>query len=160
FLQHLGTTHALFQRWQSDKIVRGDPARVRQEYAKAFDYVRQHKDSIFGWCMLCLLQDRALELTRMNRSVTKGPEHDKPFHAELAEVFRLFEAMPALAYTARYESARSLYLSGKVEEARKQFHDLYAQTFKEETLPAIDSDFRRVMLGKDSVKDWWNEQLR
>jgi tetratricopeptide (TPR) repeat protein len=146
FLQHLSLTHALYQRWQDGKVVKGDPARVRADRQKALAYVRANKGSAFGFALLCLMQDRAGE--------------DKDFHGELAESWRLFEESPVLGYAARYEFARSLYKSGQVQEARKHFQDLYTRTFKEDTLPAIDQDFRWALVGKEGESDTWNTLMR
>src|SRR5207253_784145 len=44
FLQHLAFTHALVQRWQDDRVVKSDPAKIKQEWNKALDYVRKNKD--------------------------------------------------------------------------------------------------------------------
>ncbi len=156
FLQHLATTHALYQRWQSDKVTQGDPARFKTDRARAFDYVKKHKDSIFGWCLACLMEDRNVKLALPDK---KGYIPDPEYYRELAEAFRLFADSPALGYAARYEEARCLLKAGRRDEAKKRFHDLYAQTFKDDVLPAIDGDFRRALLGQKGEADWWSEQL-
>src|SRR5262249_46204976 len=82
--RHLTVSHALLQRWQNDKVLKGRPARVKADVRRALDYVRQHKGTAWGWALLCLLQDRARE--------------DKALHAALADCFPLFEDMPGLRY--------------------------------------------------------------
>ncbi|HWY87383.1 MAG TPA: hypothetical protein VNX28_11690, partial [Gemmataceae bacterium] len=140
FLQHLSQTHALYQRWQNDKVTKGDPARVRADLQKAFAYVRANKDSVFGFAMLCLMEDQA------------GKDQD--FYRELADAWRLYEDSPELGYAARYEVARCLYKGGQLDLARKQFHDLYVRSFKEVALPAIDQDFRLALIGTDGSDTW------
>jgi tetratricopeptide (TPR) repeat protein len=146
FLRHLALTHALMQRWQSDKVTKGGPARVKAERERALDYVRQNKGTLFGWALLGLMQDQAKD--------------DKAFHQDLAEAWLLFEEVPGLAYPARYEYARSLWKSGQKQEARKVFQALYEKTFKAGLLPAIDSDFRHALLGGGKEADAWSELLR
>jgi hypothetical protein len=106
FLKHLSQTHALYQRWQNDKITKGDPTRLRADQHKAFAYVQAHKDSAFGFAMLCLMEDRA--------------EKDQDFYRQLADAWRLFEDSSAWGYAARYEVARCLYKSGQTEPARQR----------------------------------------
>src|SRR5262249_54205353 len=83
---HLAVSNALLQRWQSDKVVKGDAARVKAEARRALDYVRQHKGTAWGWALLGLMQDRAGE--------------NKALHAALAECWMLFEDVPGLRYAA------------------------------------------------------------
>src|SRR5262249_806989 len=58
-LKHLATTHALFQRWQSKQVEKWTADRTEKERDQALKYVRDNKDSAFGWVMLGLLQDKA-----------------------------------------------------------------------------------------------------
>src|SRR5262249_33708264 len=142
---HLALTHALYQRWQNPKINDTTPAKCKADRERAVDYVKRNKGSLFGWGLLCLMQDRAGE--------------DKQFHLKLAELFLLFKDIPGLHYAARYERARCLYKGGERESARQQFRDLYEKTFKDELLPAIDSDCRLSLVG-DGKKDEWGQLLR
>jgi tetratricopeptide (TPR) repeat protein len=146
FLQHLGSTHAIFQRWQSDKVRKGDAARVKTEEQRALDYVRRNKDSAFGWAMLCLMQDRADDNQRL--------------HETLAEFWPLYAEAPGLGYAARYEEARSLWQGKQNEAARRKFQDLYEKTFAKGLLPAIDYSFRQALLGGGEDADRWNELVR
>src|SRR5439155_15152732 len=157
FLQHLGLTHALYQRWESDRVLKTASDRLKVERQKAFDYVKKHKDSAFGWGMLCLLEDRAAEARAAGAD---RPGTDAAYYRELADAFRLFVDSPALGYAARYEEARCMLRAGARAEAKKHFHDLYADTFKKESLPLIDADARRAMLGQDGGADWWSDILR
>jgi hypothetical protein len=143
FLQYLGATHALLQRWQNEKILKGDPARVKAEKERAFDYLRTHQNG-FAWALLCLMQDRA--------------DKDQGLHSELAEAYARFADKPGLGYAARYEQARCLYKAGKKDQARKLFGDLYDDTFKKGALPAIDADFRLALLGPGKG-DTWNARM-
>ena len=59
FLHHLGVSHALYQRWQSDRVLKVSAAKRQAERQRALDYVRRNKGSVFGWVLLTLLQDRA-----------------------------------------------------------------------------------------------------
>jgi len=145
FLQHLATTHALYQRWQSDKVVQGDAAKVQAELQRALDYVQQNKDSLFGWAMLCLIAEQA------------GKNAD--IHRASADAWLLFEKMPGLSYAARYEHARSLFKSGQGDKARAAFVKLFDEVFNADRLPSIDADFRAALLVKGDVVDVWNELM-
>jgi predicted Zn-dependent protease len=141
-LQHLAVSHALLQRWENPKVLKNDAARAEVEKRRALDYVKKNRDSLFGWALVCLVQDRAGD--------------DAALHGELAGLFALFEDRPGLAYAARYERARSLWHAGKKDEARKQFRALYEAALKDEALPAIDGDFRAALLAGDG----WGELMR
>jgi tetratricopeptide (TPR) repeat protein len=145
FLNHLGVSHALYQRWQSDRVLKVSADKRQAERQRALEYVRRNRGSVFGWVLLTLLQDRA------------GKDAD--FHRELVEAWPLFEEVPGLAYAARYEHARSLWKSGQQPESRRRFRELYEATLKEDRLPAIDPDFRRALLG-EGADDPWSDLLR
>jgi Tfp pilus assembly protein PilF len=166
YLQHLGLTHALLQRWQNAKVLQGNPAKVEAEKRRALDYIARHKDSAFAWALLCLMQDRAADVARISNPSNEAPQAGRinnPSYAvalqrELAEAWRHFEDSPALGYAARYERARSLLRAGQKAEARKLFLELYEATLKKDMLPAIDQDFRRALL--DSEPDPWSQRMR
>ena len=141
-LQHLAVTHALLQRWENDKILKGDGARVDAEKRRALDYVKKNRDSRFGWALLCLIQDRAGD--------------DAVLHGQLAELWPLFETRPGLRYAARYEHARSLWKAGKKDAARARFRTLYESAVKDGALPAIDGDLRDALLAGDG----WGTLMR
>jgi tetratricopeptide (TPR) repeat protein len=145
FLQHLANTHALYQRWSSDRALKGTPAKVREDRLRAMAYVEANRTSLFGWGLLCLLQDRAGK--------------DEPFNREIAESFRLFDDMASLRYAAQYEHARSLYRGGETGKARERFVKLYTATLDEDVLPSIDSEFRKALLGKGEESDLWSELI-
>jgi hypothetical protein len=146
FLQHLALSHALYQRWQDEKVTKGSPARVKAERNRALEYVKRNQGTLFGWALLGLLQDRAGE--------------DKEFHRALADMWLLFEKVPGLGYAARYEHARSLLQSGQKAEARKRFRGLYEKELAKERLPAIDADFRRALVGDGQDEDLWGDLMR
>jgi tetratricopeptide (TPR) repeat protein len=145
FLQRLAVSHALYQRWAKDHPGRGDAQR-RAERDRALDYVRRNAGTLFGWALLCLLQDRAGD--------------DRDFHLALAEAWPLFQDVPGLGYSARYEQARSLWHGGRPAEARRHFKELYEQTLARELLPPIDGDFRAALLGDGKEPDEWSALLR
>ncbi len=145
-LRHLAVTHALLQRWQNERIVKIEPAKLRAERQRALDYIKDNHDSAFGWALLSLLQERAGK--------------DKEAHRAIADSFRLFEKVPGLGYAARYEHARCLFKSGQVELARKQFQALYEDTFKKKMLPAIDGDFRQALQAQGDMPDLWIAHCR
>jgi hypothetical protein len=132
FLRHQALTHALLQRWDNDRILKGEPARVEAEKRRALDYVRKHSDSLFGWALLCRVQDRA--------------KQDAVLHGQLAELWARFTEHGGLRYAARYEQARSLWRAGKKDGAAERFRTLYAQAIKDGALPAIDADLRDALL--------------
>jgi tetratricopeptide (TPR) repeat protein len=145
-LQHLAVTHALLQRWQTPKILKGDPARGAAETQRAIDYVRKNSDSLFGWSLLCLMQDRA--------------EEDRTLHAKLAELWPLFENRPGLGFAAKYETARSLWRAGKKDEARLRFRALYEAALRDGALPAVDGDLRAALQAGDAWGDLMRQTAR
>jgi hypothetical protein len=142
-LKHLALSHALFQRWQNDKVVKGAPAKRQAERQRALQYVKDNKGSLFGWILLCLMEDRAGK--------------DRELFAALADAWPFFEDMGGLRYAARYERARCLWQAGKKEPARKGFRTLYDETLKKDRLPLIDMGFREALAGADKETDQWNE---
>jgi ferric-dicitrate binding protein FerR (iron transport regulator) len=142
FLQHLAVTHAMLQRWQEGKVLKGDPTRAAAETRRAIDYVKKNRDSMFGWALLGLIQDRA--------------ENDGVLHGQLAELWPLFEDQPALRFAARYETARSLWKTGKKDAARQRFQGLYESAVKDGMLPAVDADLRQALLADDG----WGTLMR
>jgi tetratricopeptide (TPR) repeat protein len=145
YVEHLAKTHALLQRFQDERLTKGNAIRLKTEWHRALDYVRNNKDSAFGWALLTLMQDRAGDNPALN--------------AGLVESFRLFEDFPGLGYAARHEHARCLFKAGLRPEARKRFRALYEVTLKDHMLPALDADFRQVMQGNDQSRDEWTELL-
>jgi tetratricopeptide (TPR) repeat protein len=146
FLQHLAISHALFQRWQNERVTRGSPAKVKAERDRAVKYVRDNKGSVFGVVLLCLMEDRAGK--------------DQAFHRTLAELWPHFRDVPGLTYVAPYEQARCLWVSGQKEEASKHFRELYEKTLRKNRLPPIDSDFREALLGDGKGDDPWSDLIR
>jgi len=118
FLQHLAVKHALLQRWQEPKLLKGDPARAAAETRRAIDYVEKNKDSRFGWALLSLIQDRAAD--------------DAALHGKLVDLWPLFETHAGLTFAARYETARSLWKAGKKDDAAKRFRALYEAALKDD----------------------------
>jgi len=153
YLQHLGLTHALLQRWQNAKVLQGNPAKVEAEKRRALEYIAKHKDTAFAWALLCLIQDRVNAAKPTQAASATGL-----LPTQLASAWRHFDDSPALGYAARYERARSLFHGGQKAEARKQFLELYEATLKKDVLPAIDQDFRAALLG--SERDPWSERIR
>jgi tetratricopeptide (TPR) repeat protein len=145
FLRHLAQTHALYQRWQSDKVTKGSPAKVKAQREQALAYVRRHKGTVFGWAMLSLMQDRA--------------GTDKAFHQAIAETWPLFANMTGLTYAVRYEEARCWWKAGKKDEARKRFRKLYEQTLREGYLPRIDAVFREALRSAKKEAEGWSGLL-
>jgi tetratricopeptide (TPR) repeat protein len=146
WLRHLAQTHALLQRWQDERLSKRPAAALRAERQRALRYVRDNKESAFGWALLALMEDRAGK--------------DAAVHAELAEAFAWFEGRPGLGYAARYERARCLLKAGQKAEARRAFSALYEQTFKDGVLPPVDGDFRMALLGGEGTADGWTELLQ
>jgi tetratricopeptide (TPR) repeat protein len=145
FLQRLAVSHALYQRWEREHPGR-DHAQLRAERDRAFDYVRRNAGTVFGWALLCRMQDRAGD--------------DLAFHLALADACPLFQDIPGLGYAARYEQARSLWHAGRRAEARRHFKELYEQTLARDVLPPIDGDFRSALLGDAREPDEWSGLLR
>jgi tetratricopeptide (TPR) repeat protein len=145
FLKHLALSHALYQRWQNDKVLKGGADRRQTEIDRAVAYIRENKGTVFGWALLCLVQDRAGK--------------DQKLHRHLADLWPLFKDVPGLGYAARYELARSLWHGGDKHKAQTQFRTLYEQTLKESRLPRIDADFRAALLGGAQDEDAWADLL-
>jgi tetratricopeptide (TPR) repeat protein len=153
YLAHLALTHALFQRWGNGKALGDTDVKRREERDRALEYVRRNKGTAFGWGLLCLMKDRADEDEGKKKDVREA-------HRALAEAWPLFEGVPALAYAAKYEHARSLWKSGQPAEARRRFRDLYEQTLKAGGLPRIDGEFREALLGDAREPDLWADLMR
>jgi hypothetical protein len=147
FLHNLALSHALCQRWQKGRPIAGRGPEVE----RALAFVRAHKASAFAWAVLRLLADRAQDDEAAGKDTTA-------VHRALAEVWPHFYEVPGLDFAARYEHARSLWKSGRGEEARKCFVDLYSQTIRAGTLPVFDTDLRSVLLSDN--KDLWGGLLR
>jgi predicted Zn-dependent protease len=143
FLGQFGLTHALLQRWSTDKINKLAPAQLNAERAKALEFIRKHKESPFAWDLLCRLQDRTAA-------------EAKDVHKQLAKAFAWFFDDPNLAYAARYEAARSASRAGNTAAAREQFVALYAKARDGGALPAIDGDFRAALENGDV----WSKTLQ
>jgi hypothetical protein len=153
FLKHLAVTHALYQRWSNGKALGATDQKRREERDRALDYVRRNKGTAFGWGLLCLMKDRADEDENNKKDV-------REMHKALAEVWPLFREVPALAYAAEYEHARSLWKAGQHTEARQRFVDLYETTLKAGGLPRIDAEFRQALVGDGPEADLWGELMR
>jgi hypothetical protein len=153
FLRRLALAHALCQRWQDRKNLGRTPAQRRAELERALGYVRRHRDSAFGWALLGLIQDRALE-EEADRQDTRD------IHRALAGAWRLFEDVPGLAYAARYEHARSLWKAGERAGAQQHFRALYDKALDNQALLRIDADFRLALLGQGQDGDGWGDLMR
>ena len=153
FLRHLAVTHALYQRWQSDKALAGSAAQRRTETTRALDYVRKQSGSAYGWALLGLMQDRVREATE------KGQDQ-RELQRDLVAAFLDFVEVPGLEYFARYEHARILAKTGQADAARKEFRELYEKTFAAGSLPPIDDDFRQTLLGEGRQADEWGALIR
>jgi Tfp pilus assembly protein PilF len=153
YLQHLAVTHALYQRWGNSKALGATDEKRREERDRALEYVRRNKGTAFAWGLLCLIKDRADE--------DEGKKQDvRDTHKAVAEAWPLFREVPALAYAAEYEHARSLWKAGQHTEARQRFVDLYQGTLKEGGLPRLDADFRAALLGEGPEADLWGDLMR
>src|SRR5262249_37787579 len=131
FLYRLAMFHDFHVRWQNMKKPEGSDAGQRADLNQALFFIRQNRSNVFGWALLCLIQDK----------VAGGAE---PRRA-LAETFRLFEDVPGLGYVARYERARHLSEGGRYAEARTVLRELHAKTLEQGILPAIDASFKQIM---------------
>ena len=149
YLKHLAVTHALYQRWQTSRVLAGKPEQRRAELQKALDYVKQQRGSGYGWALLVLMQDRAADEEKAKRDA-------KDVRRALADGFALFSDTPGFRYAARYEQARSLYQAGEPAEAKRRFRELYEEAVKKDRLPRIDADFRNAMADGDV----WGELIR
>jgi hypothetical protein len=145
FLHRLAVSHALYQRWQSAHPGR-DADQRRAERDRAFDYVRRNAGTVFGWALLCLMEDHAGD--------------DANFHRALADAFGRFADTPGLEYAARYEQARCLAKGGNRAGSRRRFRELYERTLRKDVLPAIDADFRAALLATRTEPDEWSALLR
>jgi len=117
-------------------------AERQRRLERGLAYVNRNKDSVLGWAMLSLLQDRAHEPTGT-------------LQARVADAWKLFIDASELGYVARYEQARSLLNSGKQAEAAKLFLEMYEQLVKQQVLPPIDGSFRAALLGDGKTPEQW-----
>jgi predicted Zn-dependent protease len=94
-------------------------------------------------------------LTQLQEPLSKDPSGCRA----LADAWKLLERVPGLAYSARYEQARSLWQAGQRDGARMLFQDLYTQTLKDGVLPPLDAAFREALQG-DGKADLWSPLMR
>jgi ferric-dicitrate binding protein FerR (iron transport regulator) len=143
YLHHLASTHALLQRWRADqKGVAYRPA----DFERGLEYVRRNKGNVFAWALLCRMQDAA--------------GSDAANHRLLVDAWLGFFDVPGLGYAARYERARSHLKSGQHAEGRKGFRALFEGEFAQQRLPALDTDFRKALVGGGKDADAWAEVMQ
>ncbi len=135
------------QRWSSVDASLPGAGWLRERQLRGLDYVRSHKDSLFGWALLGLLHDQTAN-------------SDQRFQRELAESWGRYADHPALGYAARYERARALLRGGRRDEARAQFQAMFEQAVKAGVLPAVDGTFREALQGEARDADLWTDMMR
>ncbi len=138
FTGFLARSHAMFQRWSTDRFLSGDAKQRQQEINRAMEYLRANKNTIFGWTLLCKMQDRALAMKPKLKST-------RELFATLAGACELFMKMPGLNYAVRYEKARNLLRAGETKAARNAMQILHAESIKR-GLPLLDSEMRDALL--------------
>jgi tetratricopeptide (TPR) repeat protein len=146
FLQSLAEFRVLSMSWTSGKAAAGDEAARQEEQQRVLDFVHRHKASVLGWSLLTTVADRAGD--------------DKPFRLALAEAYQSFEALPGLAYAARYERGRNLLHGGQRQQAQTVFRELYEKTMKDGVLPPIDQDFRQALQPEGTEANPWGDLMR
>jgi ferric-dicitrate binding protein FerR (iron transport regulator)/tetratricopeptide (TPR) repeat protein len=129
FIPRLAEFRDLWHRWYSGKAREsGNSDKGKAERSLILDYLQDCSSPAFAWVLLDTIQ--------------RYGYIDAEFQKDLAKVYLKSSGVAGLAYAARYEHARSLYLAGNNAEAQKRFRELYEQTLKEGILPPIDSNFR------------------
>jgi tetratricopeptide (TPR) repeat protein len=146
FLQSLAEFRVLSMSWTSGKVTAADEAARQEEQQRVLDFVRRHKASALGWSLLTTVADRAGD--------------DKPFRLSLADAYQPFEALPGLAYAARYERGRNLLHGGHRQQAQTVFRELYEKTLKDGALPPIDQDFRMALQPEGTEANPWGDLMR
>ncbi|HEV3204606.1 MAG TPA: VIT domain-containing protein, partial [Gemmataceae bacterium] len=142
FLQRLVGFRDILYRWMGGKANQGTEAERRKERENAIKFIRETASPLWGWALL--------EIVHRYHGDTFLAQSDPAF----GEIFRRFEKLPGLYYTARYESARSLLNGGKTKQALETFQELYAQLLKTGVLPPIDSSFRQAFQGQNDPELW------
>ncbi|HXG09156.1 MAG TPA: VIT domain-containing protein [Gemmataceae bacterium] len=133
-------------RWRDGSVNQLGRSARRAEQERALEYVRRNRSSVLGLALLTLIQEYA--------------GSDEHFYRDLAAAWRLLDDGSGLAYTSRYEHARNLWNSGRRQEARTHFRELYTKAFQKGFLPPIDSTFRAALTGNGEEADLWNELMR
>jgi len=129
--------------WMQDREMQSGEAAAtdRQVWREqVLDYAEKTEPSAFTWALLSELAD--------NRGDSKSCRRR-------AATFDRFGDIPALRHAARYEAARALLHAGDTPAAAARFQELYKETIRKGTLPAIDESFHAAM------KDYgWKELIR
>jgi tetratricopeptide (TPR) repeat protein len=146
FLQRLMDLRVLRNRLANAQASKQDPAQRQADREHALKYVRRDRASSLGWAMLGLLQDEG------------GGGED--FQRRVAQAYRLFEEVPGLQYSARYEQARLLLKSGLARKARARFREAYTRRLVEGTVPEIDQSFREALRGIGQGPDEWTAWMQ
>jgi ferric-dicitrate binding protein FerR (iron transport regulator) len=145
FLQELAGFRDLWHHWNSGRANQGDKAERQEERRRALEFIGGCRSPEFGWALW----------TEMRR---RGSGHE--FYRELAEAATVFEEVPALVYTFRYERARALKDAGQREQAQELFASLYADTVEAGFLPPIDGSFRDVFQNDETSRARWRKLIR
>lgn len=120
--------------------------RTKADLERALAFARRYHDSVLGWAMMDVLQQRV--------------RNDKEMSRLLAETYKLFADFEELAYFARYEQARNLLKSGQREAARKTFRDLFQDAIAKDRLPALDHDFVTALSRSEKEEtDLWSDLI-
>ncbi len=130
FLNRLADFRDVYARLTSGKASQGTVEQRAADRQKAVEFVRRCKSPLFGWTVLSMLLDEA--------------GGDPESYRSLADACRLFEKVPGLSYSARYEAARCSLQAGDWQKARDQFRELHTAALKLDVLPPIDASFTQA----------------
>jgi ferric-dicitrate binding protein FerR (iron transport regulator)/tetratricopeptide (TPR) repeat protein len=146
FVQRLAAFHDVYVAWRSGRADQGTEAQRQAERERLLKYVRENSSRLFGWALLDQVERQYGIAFVMSLPV--------------ADVYPLFEDMPVVNYSARYERARDLVTRGEWQQALSLFQDLYAQTLKKGVLPPLDSSFRQAFLSNAQEPTGWARFLK
>jgi len=139
FLSNLLVYRSIVSRWQGSPVTDAVFGHRPAERERTLAFVHQHADSVWGWCALDLMSNRATQ-----------PQ----FHQQIADAWGVLAERSPRPYQARYEQAAHLAEAGKKAEARDLFTKLFQETFAKGALPPIDTRFRSAFVDEKGSTAW------
>jgi len=145
FVQRMHVLRDICNEYASGRANSGTPEQRAKALDRGMGVLHDLADPGLGWALLTL---------------TQGSTGDATVHARIAIAAGAFEDVPALAYTARYERARSLRNAHRAPEARALFAELFRTALKAGAIPPLESDFRNAFTTDAQGQQEWATLMR